>query len=244
MLKMHARCLKELHRRDEYIRMLLHLLAKSAGREKDFLFPKIQTPSIKPPSAEKLDDLGHQWLDDDHLDTRGILNELLTSSNDLPYDITVPMAKYFADITVEPYLRLYDHKDGFQLRLKFRHLLQDDLRIEKVRVRLIHTSIQGREIWLEGNEPVNLRHGPIRIWVHSNVSPYIPIAKYIITEDSRWSPLAFTLWIRSPSRPRRLHSNTNSPLKPGEQLDSASQLRNRLRHYRNLAHQKFIATLI
>jgi len=116
-----------------------------------------------------------EWLDADRVNTLGFFEELIAYSNQLPYDITVPMSKYFGDISVEPYVRHYDDKDGFQLRLQFRHLLEDDVIIQKVRIRLLHTnSGQGKDIWLESEDPIHLRKGFIKTWLSSNVRFHYP----------------------------------------------------------------------
>ncbi|OCK77953.1 TMEM1 family protein-like protein [Lepidopterella palustris CBS 459.81] len=176
MLKMYAQCLKKLNRKDEYVRTLLDLLAKSAAERKTIRLARasLQGTSI----AERIErSKTSGWLDDDKVDTAGFLTELIDYSNRLPYDVTVPMSKYFGDITVEPYVRHYDDKDGFQLRLQFRHLLEDDIVIQKARVRLISAvSGHSKEIWLESENAMNLRRGMARTWLNSNINtcgPYV-----------------------------------------------------------------------
>ncbi|OCL12691.1 hypothetical protein AOQ84DRAFT_385930 [Glonium stellatum] len=170
MLKMYAQCLKKLNRKDEYVRTLLDLLSKSAARSKSIRLHRTSVHSKSSAEASaSVATLG--WLDDDRVETLGFFEELITYSEQLPYNITVPMSKYFGDIGVEPYVRHYDNKDGFQLRLQFRHLLEDDIVIQKARVRLLHTSSsQGKDIWLENEDPVHLRKGFIKTWLSSNVN--------------------------------------------------------------------------
>jgi hypothetical protein len=165
MLKMHAHCLKKLNRKDEYVRTLLDLLAKSAASRMSF-----KTTSRRA-DANDISDMPRDWLNDDKVDTSGIFNELVELSQQLPYDVTVQMPKYFGDISVEPYVRHYDDKDGFQLRLQFRHILEDEVEIKAAKVRLVSTdSTQGKDIWLESSNPMRLKKGLTRIWLDCNVS--------------------------------------------------------------------------
>lgn len=165
MLKMYARCLKKLNRKDEYVRTLLDLLAKSAATRMSF------KTSSKRDSTNQLADMPPDWLNDDKVDTAGVFDELTNYSQQLPYDVTVQMSKYFGDISVEPYVRHYDDKDGFQLRLQFRHVLEDEVEIRAVKVSLISAnSTQGKEIWLENSEPTQLKKGLSRVWLGCIVS--------------------------------------------------------------------------
>jgi hypothetical protein len=165
MLKMHAHCLKKLNRKDEYVRTLLDLLAKSAASRMSF-----RTTSRRA-DANDISDMPRDWLNDDKVDTSGIFNELVDFSQQLPYNVTVQMPKYFADISVEPYVRHYDDKDGFQLRLQFRHILEDEVVVEVAKVHLVSVdSTPGKDIWLESSKPLRLKKGLTRIWLDCNVS--------------------------------------------------------------------------
>jgi hypothetical protein len=168
MLQMYAQSLKRLNRKDEYIRTLLSLLSKSAANRK---------------RIRRTDGTAHSegsaftanWLDDDRLDTTGVLSQLIEYSEQLPYDKTTPMGHYFDHISVEPYIRHYDDKDGFQLRLQFRHVLEDEVDIDKARILLVSAVPgQAKEIWLESSEPLHLKGGVCRMWLSSNVSPRRP----------------------------------------------------------------------
>lgn len=165
MLKMHARCLKKLNRKDEYVRTLLDVLAKSAAsRMTSRTFPN------RNDSTDVVAQLPQDWLNDDKVDTTGVFHELVNYSQQLPYDVTVKMPQYFDDVSVEPYVRHYDGKDGFQLRLQFRHLLEDDIEIQAAKVRLTSTAqTPGKELWLENSDATQLSKGLNRIWLGCNV---------------------------------------------------------------------------
>ncbi|KAF2688814.1 TMEM1 family protein-like protein [Lentithecium fluviatile CBS 122367] len=169
MLKMYAQCLKKLNRRDEYVRTLLDLLAKSAASRLSI------RPSSKRANAVDTSQMPNDWLNDDNVDTTGVFAQLIHYSQQLPYDKNAPMAKYFSDIVVEPYVRHFDDKDGFQLRLQFRHILEDDIELDQARVRLISaTSAQGKEIWLESSVPIKVTKGLCRVWLSSNANTVGP----------------------------------------------------------------------
>jgi hypothetical protein len=161
LLKIHAQCLKKLNRRDDYARMLLSMLAKTAAQQKSHLELKLrQRFTAKDP-----------WQDDDQIETRGLLAELVAYSEELPYDLSVPIVRYFTDITVEPFIRHFDHKDGFSIKLKMRHLLDDALQIDQTRVRLTTISDgASRDIWLESGESMEIIPGLNNIRVGANVS--------------------------------------------------------------------------
>jgi len=169
MLRMHAECLKKLNRKDEYVRVLLQLLAKSASREKARLTPKVRLPSSAGRSEElPVDD--YRWLDDDFIDTQALLAELVGFSDGLPYDVQTPMTDYFAGVVVEPHIRHFTEKDGFQMRLRFRHLLEDDLPIDRASIRLVSTtSGHNREVWVESEEPLVVKRGSLKLWLSSKV---------------------------------------------------------------------------
>lgn len=171
MLKMHARCLKKLNRKDEYVRTVLDLLAKSAASRMAF------KNSVKRASTTDADDIPRDWLNDDKVDTTDVFHELISYSQQLPYDVTVQMPKYFGDISVEPYVRHYDDKDGFQLRLQFRHHLEDEIEIRAAKIRLVSAvSNQAKDIWLEETGAIQLKRGLNRMWIGCNVNttgPYM-----------------------------------------------------------------------
>lgn len=170
MLKMHAQCLKRLHRKDDYVKILLHLLQRSAAHRRLSSLPRVKylSGSDVEPDAQKH---GMTWLSDDLMNTQGFLTELITYSGQLSYNVSVPMSQYFDDIFLEPHLRHYIDKDGFQLRLRIRHLLEDDLVVDEVKVRLLNSSDgQAGEIWLAKEGPLRLSRGITKIWLDTSVS--------------------------------------------------------------------------
>ncbi|KZM24588.1 hypothetical protein ST47_g4319 [Ascochyta rabiei] len=165
MLKMYARCLKKLNRKDEYIRTLLDLLARSSASRISL------SSSSRRASDDDTSSMPQNWLNDDRVDTGGVLNELVTYSQQLPYDVSVQMADYFTDVIVEPYVRHYEDKDGFQLRLQFRHILEDEIEIRAAKIRLVSAdSTTAKDVWLKTPEAMTIKRGLTRVWLGCNVN--------------------------------------------------------------------------
>jgi hypothetical protein len=140
--------------------MLLNMLAKTAAQQKSHLQLRVRNRLT----------LQDPWQDDDHIETSGLLAELVAYSEEMPYDLPVPMVNYFTEITVDPYIRHFNDRDGFTVKLKLRHLLDDDLEIENTKVRLSSTVFGfSREIWLENPDPIVLKTGFNTIRVSANV---------------------------------------------------------------------------
>ncbi|KAI9689372.1 MAG: hypothetical protein M1822_010023 [Bathelium mastoideum] len=164
MLKMYAQCLKILHRRDDYSRVLLNLLAKAAAMEKS----RSQGPTKKLPQSSAVNS---KWLDDDDVDVSGQMTELLNFSSELPYTVTVPMVKYFDGLKIDPIVQHFQDKDGFKMHVKFRHLFEDNIEAEAIKLRLVYTSPgQTKEVWLQGPSPVLIKKGPQSFWLSTNIS--------------------------------------------------------------------------
>jgi hypothetical protein len=154
---MHAKCLKVLNRKDDYIRMLLGLLAKSVVQN------SLRHRNL---SLSLVSDDIEQYT----IDGRSILPELLAFSAQLPYDITADMATYFRDTAVDPYVRHYQDKEGFFLKLKFKSIFATPLQIDRASVTLLSVDNgPSGEIELESSGP-ELVSGSSMIKVHSHVS--------------------------------------------------------------------------
>ena len=162
LLKRHAQCLKTLHRRDDYIHIILRLLEKSVDRRRSHSGLK-----LGPSSAEALSS------DVSHGSTRAtdseLLNELLQYSEEMPYEVVVSMATFFDDISVDPHIQHYSDRDGFQMRISFSHLLDEVIEFQSAKLCL--KSVNGdsnQEILLTG-ENLRICRGSCWIKVGTNV---------------------------------------------------------------------------
>jgi hypothetical protein len=161
MLVMYTKCLRELKRNDEYVRVSLKLLAKAAAREKDRLATKsaFQTGPIWSLAAGE------------NISVDGYLKDVLAITPTMPSETNVQLHGFFAGVEVDDAIRYHDEQDSFALQLRFKYLLADELKIEKARVRIVPVvGGQGRDIWLETVSPVVFTKGNMKLQVQSNVS--------------------------------------------------------------------------
>jgi hypothetical protein len=98
------------------------------------------------------------------------LKQLSTTAAQLPYEITVSMSTYFQNVTVEPYIKHHTDKEGFQLRLKFRSVFEEPIRIDSAKVVLTATSETGAsQLILSSVEPVEVSKGTSIIVLSTHV---------------------------------------------------------------------------
>ncbi|KAI0970248.1 trafficking protein particle complex subunit 10 [Xylaria arbuscula] len=156
MLIMYSKCLKQLQRREEYVKVLLKLLSKAATAEKD----RRQTqPSF---STESQD-----YLESEEI--KGLLDDLLLETKTIQNDMRIPLSNFFSSIEVDGTPRYDEDQDSLTLRLKFNSLLVDDLTIDTASVRIVNTSFKPvREIWLKQEGPIVIRPGTSRLNLRSN----------------------------------------------------------------------------
>ena len=151
-MEIYAQCLKKLDRIDEYIQILLLILAKSVSNAKRRITePSMTTGSLSLDEPKWLDakrpSVSHSSISsvatamgvanaaaagsiDSYGD--GLLEEAITCSEGLSAAIQVPFVKYFGDLTVDNVVYHTLNRDGFRLQLRFRHMLDDELVFDKV----------------------------------------------------------------------------------------------------------------
>lgn len=160
MLRVYARCLKELHRKDEFMRVTLSLLSKVIAKGRERAVPAVRFRKDEPCA---------HWLDEDAIDLNGTLAELVAFSETLPYNFSAQLTDFFGDVVVSPEIIHLADRDGFQLHLQFRHLLGDELTLDRIRVRLTDPKETSPEIWLDSPGKVTLFRGVVKVTVQSNV---------------------------------------------------------------------------
>jgi hypothetical protein len=83
----------------------------------------------------------------------------------------VPLENFFGRLDVDNTANYHPQQDSFTLQLKLRYLLEDDLPIEKAKVRINATFGEtNREIWLETEGPTTFKKGDCFLTVQTNVS--------------------------------------------------------------------------
>lgn len=158
MLEMYTRCLKELNRNEEYVRVILRLLAKFAIYTESNLSKRQKT------------------LDASHIFAENALiseyvEELFKASSSLQKEVIAPMTDFFADINVKPAILHYADKDGFQLQLYLRFCLGKRIDIDSIKLRLVGAhNAQSNEHWLEAPIKMTIKSSSTRVLVDSPVS--------------------------------------------------------------------------
>ena len=185
LLTMYAKCLNKMNRREEYVRILLKLLAKAASAKLRWDWRRIATITSPLPHTPLI----HQFhprdcgdvaeppdIGEASLDVRGYVPEIISMSDKLAQHINSPMNELFTDILVEPYLRkLGDRMDGYKILVKFRYLLEEDLLVQAVKVRIVSMTggLASREIWMnsppsEDGKGIRICRGIQKIWLETN----------------------------------------------------------------------------
>lgn len=157
MLELYSRCLKELKRNEDYVRMMLKLLAKFATYSQSKLSMRQKSLST-PTSIVQQEQLS------------GYVAGLFEGAKDLQKDVTASLMDFFADLQVDPAIRLYDDKDGFQIQVSLRFLLGPQIDIDSVKVRLVSaSSSQTAEHWIEGSTNFTIKSSTTKILIDSSV---------------------------------------------------------------------------
>jgi len=132
MLDTYAQCLKHLNKTEDYVRIKLKTLAKM-----------IDGRSRRPLNG-----------------AAGYLSELISTSKTLDVESSAPMNDYFDCIDISQFIRHFADRDGFELPLRLRSLLPEDLQVESVRVRIVCTEEDQRsELWLATKGPQTIKQG-------------------------------------------------------------------------------------
>ncbi|KAM7192171.1 Trafficking protein particle complex subunit 10, TRAPPC10 domain containing protein [Naviculisporaceae sp. PSN 640] len=160
MLIMFAKCLKELRRYEEYVNTAIRqLLYKAAAAERDRLEQKshfriASKDGTKFPETSAIS---------------GFLADMLEISESLDKEVRIPLGHYFCDVELDG-APVYDEgQDSFSIFLNMRSLLVDEFQAQRISMRIVNTSVGGREIWLQTKEPVTFKPGRNRVELRSNI---------------------------------------------------------------------------
>ncbi|KAI0136199.1 trafficking protein particle complex subunit 10 [Xylariales sp. AK1849] len=160
MLVMYSRCLKQLQRKDDFVKVMLKLLSKASAAERD---RQQRRSSLR---IGKKESIGYP--DNDAI--KGFLDDLLSETRGLPKEVLVPLSNFFSSVEVNGTPEYHDGRDSFSIDLKLSSLLVDELKIEKARARMV-SQVSGvqREIWLELANSMTIMPGRNRLKLNSNV---------------------------------------------------------------------------
>jgi hypothetical protein len=168
MLVMYAKCLKELQRKEDYVRVVLKLLSRAAMMEKE---------RLQRQSAFRIGGSRH-FSDEAVVSTSSYLPELMQITKNLQHEVLVPLQNFFCKVEVDETVQYRSGIDGFGLQLRLQYLLADDLSIRKGRVKI--TPMGGdtnRDLWLETTGPLVFKNGKVQMSVQSNVSISQPVCQ-------------------------------------------------------------------
>ena len=157
---MYAQCLQKLGRKSDYVRIALKIVAKEAQRQRRRTGFRSTRPSKLTVGTTQRQ----------IVDTRGYLQNLLSTSKDLKEPVTTPLKRYFVNVRVDPHVRHFEDKDGFELEMDVHHVMYNVLEARKLEIRLVSAGEgQSRDIWLSSPTPISLASGRNRVSVLSNV---------------------------------------------------------------------------
>lgn len=157
MLVMYSKCLRELQRNDDYVRVVLKLLSKAATSEKD----RIQSKGSF--------SLRHQEaMDFPEVEVfKGFLPDFLTAAQSFNKEIKHALQNFFTHMELEGTPVYDDGQDSFTLTLKLRSVLADPLPVDKAMLRIV-TAGGSRELCLENTNGLELKPGRNKIQLRCN----------------------------------------------------------------------------
>ncbi|KAJ5677131.1 uncharacterized protein N7477_002764 [Penicillium maclennaniae] len=175
MLELYSRCLKELERHEDYVRMMLKLLSKYAS------YAQSRILHSKKALAAPTSSLEQEKL-------AGYVSGLFEGARSLNKEISAPLSDFFGDLHVNPAIELYGDKDGFQIRLSLRFLLGPRVEIDSIKVRLV--SANNSEHWIEGFTKFVIESSKTKILIDSATTLQ---GKYIVDRlEMKSGNLVFT----------------------------------------------------
>lgn len=156
MLVMYSKCLRQLKRNDDYVRVVLKLLSKAANAEKD----RIQSKSTIKFGDQETKKYANSEI------FNGFLPDFLTAAKNFNKEVKHSLHNFFTDIELEG-TPVYDNgQDSFTLTLRLRSVLADSLPVDKAMLRIVTTG--ARELWLETVEDLELKPGRNKIQLRCN----------------------------------------------------------------------------
>ncbi|KAK9774868.1 putative Cis-golgi transport protein particle complex subunit [Seiridium cardinale] len=160
MLVMYSRCLKQLQRKDDFVKVMLKLLSKASAAERE---RQQQRRSIQLGKRHRV-----EFPDNDAI--KGFLSDLLSETKGLPTEVRVPLSNFFSSADVDTTPEYHEGRDSFSISLKLSSLLVDELGVERARARMVgQVAGARREVWLELSAPTTIKPGRNKLKLESNV---------------------------------------------------------------------------
>lgn len=144
--RLYALCLKELGRKDDFIRITLELQRKTQAL----------------PEASKFKVVEQQ--------AQTLVSLAIESSLELQANYEAALDAHFADIDIAQYITHTTQSDGFQIIFMARSLLGDRIVVDHIRLQLVSVDNSDVTICLMTSSPVELAEGLFETVLKSNVS--------------------------------------------------------------------------
>ncbi|KAJ9196715.1 hypothetical protein DTO021D3_5185 [Paecilomyces variotii] len=158
VLELYGRCLKELKRNEEYVRILLKLLANYAADLQSQMSDRQKATA----AFSEFTQSGR---------VSKYVKELFNASSALPKEISASFSDFFADLEVSPAIRHYKDKDGFELQMSTRFLLEEVVKVSSIKMRLVSANTQqSNEVWLESSEEVVVKPSLTKLLIPSSIT--------------------------------------------------------------------------
>ncbi|KAL8668749.1 MAG: hypothetical protein Q9168_006635 [Polycauliona sp. 1 TL-2023] len=200
MLDLYAKCLKHLDRKQEFCRIGLQILSKTASRQ-SLLHTHADIKLHHAP------DVGHY------------LQDVIDISSSLERPVSTPLHLHFEDTYLDPYIRHCENQDGFRMSLSLRNIMSAAVKAQDILVKLVSIEEEQRcELWMTSLGPELLRTGLNDVIIESTVmcpgwyrlaSIEIRSANIVFTHDTT-APTNNTSFGNVPVSPSMLHSNSKS----------------------------------
>jgi len=159
MLIMYSRCLKQLERKEEYVKVLLKLLTKAAAAEHD-----------RRAARSSLKAIGKEYPQTEAI--KGLLDGLLlvTKAKAISNEMRIPLSNFISEIEMDGTPDYDQGRDSMSVQMKVDSLLVDDLTIDTASVRIASASAKPpKEILLKREGPIVIKPGKNRLKLTSNV---------------------------------------------------------------------------
>jgi len=111
-----------------------------------------------------------QDYDQELLCTDSTFADLVQYSRNLPYEISVPLQKFFDKLEIGRFIQTYDARDGFRVHISFCQLLAKEITVDGIRARLISTAeSQPVDFWLTRDGPLVVGSDALSVTLSTNV---------------------------------------------------------------------------
>ena len=161
MLVLYSQSLKQLGRKEEYVRVVLKLLSKVAMVEMERIS---QTSPFKFGNVPSI-------TSNDAIPPEPYFVELLQTTETLQHEVQAPLQSLFGRVEIDGTPQYHPNQDSVSIELRLQFLLPEEFPLAKIKVKM--TPISGdisREVWLKTDTPIVVKKGITKCVVHTNVS--------------------------------------------------------------------------